>query len=487
MTRNRIEKAIEVIEYAILHNISVKEASIKCGYADTYIKNIKAVVLEKYENGILDDELFSLFMDAYNKYENNKKNKNKKNIVNNAPLLPSPTNGEKTTHRVNGDEADFEWRGNTNYPFNHIKTLDELLLAADVDLKIWQVRDYSINKWDVTSWKNGDAETIQNFQVKAKLEKNIELHKVEMAAKVFIEMTKNYTPPNIGDFPNTKRVVSEIDLLDKENNLLEVSIFDLHLGKLGWEGETGENFDTKIAAKRFVYSIKTLMYRAQGFNISKILFPIGNDFFNSDNKQNTTSNGTPQDEDLRWQKTFEVGCRLLFDAINLLKQFGVPIEVMVIQGNHDFERSFYAGSVLEAGFRNDPMVIINNGASPRKYYKHGEVLLGFTHGKDEKQDSLPLLMASDKESKPLWSKTTYHEWHLGHVHRKKQIKYTVLDKNKVVDEDLGVTVRYLSSLTGTEEWHHRKGYVGQIKAAEAFVWNDISGLIAHLNSNLIEE
>ena len=97
-------------------------------------------------------------------------------------------------------------------------------------------------------------------------------------------------------------------------------------------------------------------------------------------------------------------------------------------------------------------------------------------------------MATDIESKPMWSDTIYHEWHVGHVHRKKNVTYTVIDdKTRLLTEDLGVTVRYLSSLTGTEEWHHKKGFVGVIKAADGFIWNDETGLIAHLNTNLIIE
>ena len=515
MTKERIEKAIKVIKYAIQHNISVKEASIKNGYAGTYVKNIKAVLLEKYEANIIEDELFSLFMDTYKEYEEkyhkNENNHNENNvIVGKKPedLSNQPVKNQ-LKHTVEGDTANIEYTSHSdnqnndssedeeyfndsyrgaNYPFNHIKTLDELLTTCEVDLEIWRVKDYLVNKWDVTSWKRSFPETIENFQVKARLERIPELHKAKVAAKIFQEMTENYTPPKLGSLPTlTSRTAPDLQDLTKENNLLEVSIFDLHLGKLGWAGETGENFDSKIASKRFMYAIKTLIYRAKGFNLSKVLFLVGQDFFNSDNKENTTSNGTPQDEDLRWQKTFNVGCRLLVDGITLLKELGVPVEVLVVPGNHDFERSFYVGKFLEGWFNNDYQVVVNNGASPRKYFVHGEVLLGFTHGRDEKQDSLPLLMASDKESKPHWSNTTYHEWHLGHVHRKRNFKYTVLDKNKIIDEDLGVTVRYLSSLTGTEEWHHKKGFVGQIKAAEAFVWNDKSGLIAHLNSNLLEQ
>jgi len=192
----------------------------------------------------------------------------------------------------------------------------------------------------------------------------------------------------------------------------------------------------------------------------------------------------PKDEDLRWQKTFSVGVRLLVDAINMLRETGVPVDVLVIPGNHDFERSYYMGSYLEAWFKNDAAVNINNHASPRKYYRYGNTLLGLTHGGEEKETSLPMLMATDVESKPMWSETKFHEWHLGHIHRKRTVKYEI-NKSRPLNEDLGVTIRYLSSLTGTEEWHHKKGFVGSNKAADGFVWNHEFGLVAHLNTNLV--
>jgi len=70
MRKERIERAVEIIEYAIKNGISVKEASVKCGFSDTYVKNIKALVYENYDNGTLDDEMFSLFDTSYKKYIN---------------------------------------------------------------------------------------------------------------------------------------------------------------------------------------------------------------------------------------------------------------------------------------------------------------------------------------------------------------------------------------------------------------------------------
>lgn len=484
MRKERIEKAVEIIDYAILNQISVKEASKKCGFADTYVKNIKAVVYENYENGTIEDELFTLFDDAFKQYtqyrgfglkkDDDKVIENKKSIN-----IPYVNGEERTSYKENNNEATAEWVSGSNYPNNHIKTLDELLKILNVNLDLWKVKEHWLNKWDTTSMKYEQPITIQNFQVKARLEKNVEHFKEKVIGEIFIDMVKNYKAPVFNVQPKS------INLINKENNLLEISLFDLHLGKLCWGQETGENYDIKIASKRFLDTIKQLIQRAGGFEYSRILFPIGNDFFNSDTILNTTTAGTAQDEDVRWKNTFQIGIKLIIDAINLLKQTGVPVDVIVISGNHDLERSYYLGAYIEAWFNNDDMVNINNNAPLRKYYKFGKVLLGLTHGSEEKESSLPMLMANDTESKPMWSETLYHEWHVGHIHRKKDVKFTVLDRSQVTTEDLGVTVRYLSSLTGTDAWHFSHGYIGAIKAGEAFIWNDEAGLVAHLNANLI--
>lgn len=478
MENKRIESAVRIINHAIKYNISLKKASVECGYSDTYVKNVKMELFFERQHGIVSSGDVSPLIEALNNY-NLRKTDIKKESLSNIEYIrkkPATTTGEQTQFTEEKNEATIEWVSGSNYAPNHIKTLDDLLKETKVDLNIWKVTKEIVNKWDVTAMVNGYPETIENFQVKAFLERDAKTIRERQIGELFIDMVKNYTPPVVN-------VKSRDFFTFKENNLLEISIFDLHIGKLAWGGETFENYDTKIARSRFLYSIETLLKHASGFQFSKILFPVGNDFFNSDTLENTTTKGTQQDEDLRWQKTFDVGIRLLVDGINVLKKMGVPIEVMVIPGNHDFQRSYYMGSVLGAWFNNDTQVTINNHASPRKYFRFGKVLLGFTHGSEEKEASLPMIMANDIEAKPHWSDTTFHEWHLGHIHRKRNIKFTVLEKDRTLNEDLGVTVRYLSSLTGTEEWHHKKGFIGAVKAADAFVWNDELGLVAHLNSN----
>src|SRR5690606_36216509 len=108
-----------------------------------------------------------------------------------------------------------------------------------------------------------------------------------------------------------------------------------------WCGETGENYDYKIAKKRFFFVLNVIIERVKGRDgIEKIVFPVGSDFFNFDTLDGTTTIGTKQDNDLRWQKLFAVGVEILIKAIDMLTEIA-PVEAFLIPGNHDKMTSFY--------------------------------------------------------------------------------------------------------------------------------------------------
>jgi hypothetical protein len=245
--------------------------------------------------------------------------------------------------------------------------------------------------------------------------------------------------------------------------VLEISIPDLHLGQLAWDKESGEDYDIDIAKSRFIEAIE---YFKNGCGITpeKYLFVIGNDFFNSDSLEYTTTAGTPQQDDSRWQKSFTEGRRLIVQAIDSLRE-KAPVDVLVIPGNHDFQRSFYLGDSIECWYNNCREVVVHNEPLARKYYRYGVNLLGFTHGKEEKPVMLPILMAS--EAPKDWAETKHREWHLGHLHK------------TFVDENFGVVTRILPSLTSTDSWHKLKGFVGNVKAAQAYLWDHSQGYKAH--------
>lgn len=260
-------------------------------------------------------------------------------------------------------------------------------------------------------------------------------------------------------------------------NLLVPNIFDLHLGKLAWGQESGEDYDIKIASQRFRDALEDLIEKSKGYDIERIMFPIGNDFFNSDKSKPfpMTTNGTPQTDDVRWQKMFRIGVQLITEAVIRLSSIA-KVDVITVFGNHDEERVFYLGETIAAVFANQDGISINNNPTMRKYYRWGQCLLGLTHGKYEKAQDLPMIMA--QESKEMWAETFYREWLLGHLHHRQKFL------TQETKDYRGVRVTYLTSPSSSDSWHVERGYTGAIKGAEAYIYNMDEGLIGSVIHNI---
>jgi len=244
--------------------------------------------------------------------------------------------------------------------------------------------------------------------------------------------------------------------------MLEISIFDLHFGKLCWDGDTGENFDINIAKKRYLYVINDIITR-YNLPIEKILFVIGQDFFNYDTIGIETTSGTRQDTDVRWKKMFFKGYELVIQSIELLfKNFQIPIEIYWVPGNHDEMTSFYLLHILANYFRNNENIKVDLDSRERKYIKYGNTGIGFAH-KLQKKNQWSLFQV---EAPKIWGNTKFREYHLGHQHR------------EIVDSKHSLVIRSLPCLTGTDSWHYSQGYVGTKKAIQTFLWHKENGLVA---------
>jgi hypothetical protein len=260
--------------------------------------------------------------------------------------------------------------------------------------------------------------------------------------------------------------------------MLEINIFDLHIGKWAWAAETGDNYNYKVARKRFFDAIERLKSLGTMFDIDEIVFPFGNDFFNSDKDYPfpQTTAGTPMENDLRWQKLFKTGREMVIEAVNELSLIA-PVKLIGIPGNHDVQKTFYLGDVLDVYYANNPNVTVDNNPKRRKYYLYGKNLLGFTHGRSSDIPEQRLLLLMPQEEPQLWAMSKYREIHCGDIHHSKKVS--------TKDEDHhGITIRYMKSLKGTDSWEDEKGYIGSVGGAEAFVWHRDNGLVSHLHYNL---
>jgi len=248
-----------------------------------------------------------------------------------------------------------------------------------------------------------------------------------------------------------------------------VAPVDLHVGKLAWHAETGEDFDSYIASQRLVGATERLLGLAAPYGVKEQLLVVGNDLLQVDNLLSATTAGTLQDTDSRYRKMFRVSVRLMADTIRRMLAVA-PVKVVVVPGNHDTLATFHVGEVLEAMFGGVPGVTIDNSLRPRLYHRHGDTLLGFCHGHDESHSSLPLIMAQERPQD--WAQTKYREFLIGHFHHRKQTQYVAGDSFN------GVRVSILPTLTGTDSWHARKGYIGEPKASESRLYDAVQGPVA---------
>ena len=353
---------------------------------------------------------------------------------------------------------------------SRITTVDQLLEFCEVDLDVYEIVTFDVNKWEVGA-KDADGNIVVEplFQVKVKLKRNQKAFDIKQIRKDLIEDALNHCY----EYP-----AFDYKDITQDPHLLEIAIPDLHLGKLAWAEETGENYDSKIAQSMFLWAVETLLRKARTSDIERILFPIGNDLLNVDNSKRETQRGTPQDEDSRYQKSFRMARKMIVKAIEMCTEVA-PVDVVIIQGNHDFERMFYLGDSLEGWMHGNDNVRVLNSPKTRKYYLYGNTMIGFTHGDKEKVDGLPMLMAA--EAKEFWSKAKFHEFHTGHLHKARSTSYYV--KNLTLDEFNGVRVRIVPSLSGTDAWHYQKGFVENIRSAEAHLFHKEAGHAGYFNVN----
>lgn len=258
---------------------------------------------------------------------------------------------------------------------------------------------------------------------------------------------------------------------DGELHARELCVFDAHLGKYAWAEETGEDYDSTIAAERVRDAVADLLEQSAPYRCEETILPIGNDLLHADNYAGTTTQGTPQDRDTRYQLMFRRTRGLMSWLIASCAEAS-NVRVVIIPGNHDSLSAWTLGEVLAAEYANDPRVSFDGTPRKRKYVPYGRNLIGYAHGHNEPHKRLPEIMAA--EVPDLWGAASHREWHLGHLHKSK------VTQPLYVDDYAGCTVRVLRSLSGTDSWHASMGYVGGTRGAEAFIWAKAGGLRANL-------
>jgi hypothetical protein len=277
----------------------------------------------------------------------------------------------------------------------------------------------------------------------------------------FLESVKKYAPNH--------KTFKRKELSDP--HLLVIDIADLHIGKLAVDSETGDPYNTDVAISRAIEGVEGILNKAQGFDIEKILFVVGNDVLHVDSVANTTTGGTRQDTTGMWFENYKLARELYVRVIEMLLTVA-DVHIVHNPSNHDYVTGFMLADSLFSWYRKSENVTFDVTNAHRKYFMYGNNLIGTSHGDGAKMEELPLIMAN--EAKYMWAATDWRYIYLHHIHHKKQFQF-------MHGKDYhGVTVEYLRSPSGTDSWHHKNGYQHAPKAVEGFIHHKSFGQVARL-------
>ena len=361
---------------------------------------------------------------------------------------------------LNGAVPEIDAPSSQEFNFETGESTSSKVIQADKALNeedLLKQHGYDPEKWKITKhqcskWQSG-VNTLYSSKIFVR-PRNILENSPDRLLKA-IDKALGYKPIPIGKGTGltTPRLAGE--------KLLVLPIADLHFGLLAEAETSGNLYNMELAEKRLREFVQTT---ADSVTLSKddvILVTFGNDYFNCDNPQGTTTKGTPQDNEASHMTVWDKGVNLGISIIEyLLEKLPCNINVANVQGNHDLQSSHAMLAALYYNYKDSKRVevFLTSDEKARFYYRWGENLIGFGHETPIKQ--CHQLMSSECDD---WSAHKYKTMFLGHLHQEE-----VVDTGKVV-------ARRLPTLSGNSKWATTEGYVTHTRA-QAFVFDFEKGL-----------
>lgn len=199
-----------------------------------------------------------------------------------------------------------------------------------------------------------------------------------------------------------------------EKDLLTLyPIADAHIGMMAWGQETGEDYDTKIAASRLSKWVSRAVAAAPASETA-IILDVG-DLTHADNDTNQTPASKHNlTVDTRHFRTLDATITALVTAIDAARAKHNRVIVRILPGNHN-ETSYMAVMfALAERYRLDDRVSVDK--VPGEYFIHefGKVMIAAHHGHKAKPDRLVHFFAD--ECAEIWGRTKHRFLFTGHLH-----------------------------------------------------------------------
>jgi len=244
---------------------------------------------------------------------------------------------------------------------------------------------------------------------------------------------------------------------------------DFHYGKYGWSVETDTGYSRDEARQLLMGRTDDLLSLLAKYGQPERMYVgVGSDFFHIDTDHNTTTKGTPQDSDGTYAQIFSEGCQLFIDFVEMLRSFCPSIHLMFMPGNHDRTSSLGLMTLLSHMYKDASDITTTSPLTERQYVTYGTNLICLTHGDTCRSTDLPGIIAYEAAAD--WGAAEHRMVFSGHLHHQQ------------VKEHKGVMLYQMGSLSGTDRWHHRKGFVGSKRVLSAYIIDRDKGCVGQLNA-----
>jgi hypothetical protein len=338
-----------------------------------------------------------------------------------------------------------------------IRTADGAMEYCGVDEKKWNIAKKIINFWDLG--KN------RNWQVKLFLERKDDLDASEVMERLLKRIPK---------FKYRAYKPHSVQKSHSSGNLGLIANFDCHIGKLAWHVETGQgDYDIPVAVEEFNHVTDVNLERISLFDPEKIIFILGQDMLHYENLEGVTPKGRNiLDTDGRLAKLQDAAIDVCIR--NIIKCRAVaPVEVILVQGNHDETSSLWLSKVLRAWFKDDKYVTVDCEPRLRKARLWGDTFIGLAHKVPAgKIAACHAEFSTSKDTKEMWGKAEYREILFGDQHKKMQWKMGSQITHGAC------LFRQLTALSKIDYWHYSNFFTDAVPGGQAFVYNKRTGCVA---------